>query len=225
LEPLTGLLLAGLAVAALSFAHTLVKLVRTANLADWGSPWINLLDGVNRLFCFWFHRMSPTRLPLPAEGPAIVVANHVSGLDPLLLIGASPRPLRFLIARDQFERFGLQWLFRAVGCLPVDRGSRPDIAFRAALRTLHDGQVIALFPHGRIRLPGEAPGMLKPGAVRLAVATGCGVFPVRIQGVRAEGRVVSAVFVRSHVKLELYPPLRPALGEAELTARLGSMLG
>ncbi|MGD2083234.1 MAG: 1-acyl-sn-glycerol-3-phosphate acyltransferase, partial [Chromatiales bacterium] len=104
MEPLTGLLLAGLAAAATAFLYRLFSLVRAANLTDWGSGWLNLLDGVNRLFCRYYHRMNDVVLPLPAEGAAIVVANHVSGLDPLLLIAASRRPLRFLIAREQFER-------------------------------------------------------------------------------------------------------------------------
>ncbi len=71
------------------------------NLTDWGQGWLNVLDGFNRIFCRQFHRLNEVWLDLPEAGPAVVVSNHVSGLDPLLLIASSPRPLRFLIASEQ----------------------------------------------------------------------------------------------------------------------------
>jgi 1-acyl-sn-glycerol-3-phosphate acyltransferase len=225
LEPLTGLLLAGLAAAGLAFLSTLLRLVRIVSLTDWGSPWINFLDGVNRLFCLWFHRMSPARLPLPAHGPAIVVANHVSGLDPLLLIAASPRPLRFIIAREQFERFALRWLFRRVGCIPVDRERQPEKALRHALKSLQQGEVVALFPFGRIHLPSDVTARIKPGAALLARRSGAPVVAAKIRGVRGVGKVVRAVFVRSRVSLRIWPPLRPEnLGTKEIAKRIGSLL-
>ncbi len=56
----------------------------------------------------------------------MVVANHISGLDPLLMAAASRRSLHFMIAREQYERFGLKWLFRMAGCIPVDRERAPE---------------------------------------------------------------------------------------------------
>ena len=79
-------------------------------------------------------------IPLPETGAAIVVCNHISGLDPLVLIAATPRPLRFLIAREEYERFGLQWLFRLGKCIPVERDKRPELAMRAALRAIENGE-------------------------------------------------------------------------------------
>ena len=51
--------------------------------ADWGSGWLNALDGLARIFCRRYHRMNSAVLDLPERGGAIVVANHVSGLDPI----------------------------------------------------------------------------------------------------------------------------------------------
>ena len=104
--------------------------------------------------------MNDAVLPLPRSGPAIVVANHVSGLDPLLLVSASRRPLRFIVAREQYRRPELKWLLRAMGCIPVDRERQPQKALRHALRSLREGEVVALFPEGRIHLPGDAPSRL-----------------------------------------------------------------
>lgn len=157
--------------------------------ADWGRPWMNHLDGLNRLFCRYYHRLQGDRLYLPKSGPAIVAANHISGLDPLLLVAASDRPLRFIIASEQYHRFGLTWLFRAVGCIPVDRKGRPERAFRAALKALEQGDVVALFPHGAIHLDSDPSRRLKPGAIRLAQLADCPITPVRIEGAKAQGKI------------------------------------
>ncbi len=185
----------------------LVRAARQANRVDWGGSWLNLLDGLNRLFCYRYHRLNVTGIRLPRSGPAILVSNHLSGLDPLLLAASARRPLRFLIARGEYERFGLKWLFRAIGCIPVDRARRPEKALRAALRALERGEIVALFPHGGIHLQGDPPRRLKAGAARLAELTGSRIFPVRISGIRGAGGVVSGVLLRSRAQIKLFAPI------------------
>ena len=203
----------------------LVLVANAAQVADWGRGWLNTVDGLNRIFCRRFHRLQRVHLPLPKHGPALVVANHVSGLDPLLLIAASARPLRFIIAREQYERFGLHWLLRAVGCIPLDRAASPHRALAAARHALQRGEVVALFPHGRIHLESEGPVRLKPGILHLAKLSGAPVYPVRIDGVRGAGRTVSAVFMRSRVRLTLFPHLYYVDSDPErLLATLGQQL-
>ncbi len=216
-----GIALAGLVLAWLA-GRRLVAACRRANLTDWGHPWLNLLDGLNRLYCVRFHGLNlHSRLRLPRSGPAIVVANHVSGLDPLLLIAASRRPLRFLIAREQYRRPGLHWLFRAVGCIPVDRERRPARALREALKRVREGEVVAVFPHGKIHLDSDPPHRLKPGAVYLALTTGAPLIPVRIDGVRGQGHVLPALFLPSNSYLSVLPVLQPQRMEGrELLSRL-----
>jgi 1-acyl-sn-glycerol-3-phosphate acyltransferase len=176
---------------------------RMANRAEWGSFWLNRLDGLNRLFCRYYHRLEPVTLPLPDQGGAVVVSNHVSGLDPLLMIASSRRPLRFLIAREQYQRFGLRWLFRAVGCIPVNRESSPEKALRQAFKALQQGEVVALFPHGKIHLDRDPPRKIKAGASRLASKTKVPLVAVRISGVSVEGHVLLPVLLRSRAKIEL----------------------
>lgn len=198
-----ALLLAGV-VLAVWWAKT--KLL-TFSRADWGNSWLNALDGLNRIFCHRFHRMRSTHLALPARGPALVVANHISGLDPLLMIAACHRPLHFLIAREQYERFGLKWLFRAVGCIPVERGGNTKPALAAAREALERGEVIALFPQGRIHLAHEPPVQLKPGIAHLAKFSKAPVHPLFIEGIRGIGHTVGAVFLRSCARITILPPL------------------
>lgn len=186
-----------------------------ASRADWGHRGLNALDGLNRIFCHRFHRLRVMHLPLPARGPALVVANHISGLDPLLMIAACHRPLRFLIAREQYERFGLQWLFRAVGCIPVERGGNTKPALAAARKALQRGEVVALFPHGRIQLADEPPVRLKQGIVHLAKFSGAPVYSLYIDGISGAGHTIGAVFRRSRARLTIFPHLYYADDEPE----------
>jgi 1-acyl-sn-glycerol-3-phosphate acyltransferase len=175
---------------------------------DWGKPAINWIDGLVRLLCRIVHRLPSTEIPLPQQGGALVVANHVSGLDPFLLIASTRRPLRFLIAREEYERPYLNWLFKASGCIPVDRSGNPELALRQALKALKKGEVIAIFPHGKIHLDSDPPRKLKAGFARLAAWTNVPVYSVRIDGVAAQGHVILAPFVPSKVNLTVFSPLQ-----------------
>ncbi|OUR65459.1 1-acyl-sn-glycerol-3-phosphate acyltransferase [Methylophaga sp. 42_25_T18] len=174
-----------------------------ASKVDWGGPTVNWIDGLVRLLCKYIHRLPTTEIPLPDSGAAIVVANHVSGLDPFLLIAASRRPLRFLIAREEYERPVLHWLFKASGCIPVDRHGKPELALRQALRALQAGEVVALFPHGKIHLDSDPPRKIKGGVARLAAWSEATIYPVRIDGIGAQGTVALAPIIPSHVILTL----------------------
>ena len=194
--------------------HKLLRACEAANGADWGRRWLNRLDGLNRILCRRFHRLNHEPLNLPATGGVLVASNHVSGLDPLLLIAASPRPLRFLIAREEYERWWLRWLLRAVGCIPVERTRNPRAALYAAREALERGEVVALFPHGRIHLDHHPPTPLKRGIVLLARMTGAPILPVRVEGVRGQGMTVAAVFIPSRARVQSFPPL-PCEGLSE----------
>jgi 1-acyl-sn-glycerol-3-phosphate acyltransferase len=172
---------------------------------DWGHPHANFVDGSVRWFCRSFHRMPDITIPLPETGPAIVVANHVSGLDPFLLITASKRPLRFLVAREQYRRMGQHWLLRAAGCIPVDRERRPEKALRLAFEALARGEVVALFPQGGIQWPVEAEKRIKGGAIKMAIHSTAPIFPVRIDGIGLPGYTLLSFFIPSRVNMEVKP--------------------
>jgi 1-acyl-sn-glycerol-3-phosphate acyltransferase len=99
------------------------------------------------------------RRHLPNRGAAIVVCNHVSFMDALVVGGASRRPLRFLMDKPIFESPGLNWLFRLVGAIPVESERRDPGNVRQALeqvsRALAAGEVVMLFPEGRLTPDGE----------------------------------------------------------------------
>ncbi|TDR50631.1 1-acyl-sn-glycerol-3-phosphate acyltransferase [Halomonas ventosae] len=96
---------------------------------------------------------------IPPRGPAIVVCNHVSFMDALVVGGASPRPLRFLMDKPIYESPWLNWLFRLVGAIPVDADRRDPGSVRRALievsHALRQGEVVMVFPEGRLTPDGE----------------------------------------------------------------------
>ncbi len=205
--------------------HSLFRKADAANVADWGSKWQNRLDGLNRLFLRRYHKCHIDPVPLPQEGPALVVANHISGLDPMMMIAACQRPVYFIIASEQYYRFGLTWLFRLGGCIPVDRSSRDDSAFRAALQALQEGKVIGLFPEGGIHLPGKGPKRLKRGVARLAKLSGAPVYPMRVSGVKLPGHVLPAVLLPNAARLKSFPPVAcDVLDERECLHQLAQIL-
>lgn len=96
---------------------------------------------------------------IPAEGAAVVVCNHVSFVDPVLLMAASPRPIRFLMDHRIFQTPVLGWLFRLAKAIPIaPRSEDPaayEAAFDAADQVLAEGDLLGIFPEGGLTLDGR----------------------------------------------------------------------
>ncbi len=125
---------------------------------------------------------------IPASGPVLVAANHRSYFDvaALALVAASlGRPVRFLAKRELFDAPVIGQLARALGGIPVDRGTGSDRPLREATRALQAGEVVVILPQGTIP---RGPAFFDPelrgrtGAARLAKATGVPVVPIGIWG-------------------------------------------
>ncbi len=121
---------------------------------------------------------------IPVTGPALLVSNHVSYLDPLCLpymTNEIGRRTRILTKAELFERRLSARVMRSLGHIPVERGTADSGALDAAAATLARGELVAVFPEGTIsRDLDPMPG--KTGAARLARATGVPVVPVGLWG-------------------------------------------
>ena len=95
---------------------------------------------------------------IPAHGAAILVCNHVSFVDAVLLMAASPRPIRFLMDHQIFKVPVLGWMFKLAKAIPIaPRTQDPlayEAAFEAAAQVLNDGDLLAIFPEGGITKDG-----------------------------------------------------------------------
>ena len=119
---------------------------------------------------------------VPAAGAGIVIAPHRSWLDPACVGAASPRPIHFLIAEDIYEKPWSRWFYRMMQGTPVKSGGFASFgSLRGALRVLDRGELVGIFPEGRVIRPG-VENDVQAGAALLAVRTGAPVIPVGIVG-------------------------------------------
>jgi 1-acyl-sn-glycerol-3-phosphate acyltransferase len=128
---------------------------------------------------------------LPATGPAIVVANHPSDVDPILLGVALPRTLHFMADVVQFQRGFVGPIIERLGGFPIHKGEPDRAALERALSLLADGQVVVLFAEGDLYRRAD-PTTFRSGVAFLAARSGVPVVPVAIvgaEGIWSDGRV------------------------------------
>lgn len=118
---------------------------------------------------------------IPSQGGFLVVSNHASNADPVILLAEMPRPLAFMTKEELFRpplvgRFLRLWS----GAFPVRRGGVDIGALRDALDLIREGYPVVLFPEGTRRVAGL--GKAHPGVAYLAMRAGCPVLPVGIVG-------------------------------------------
>ncbi len=124
---------------------------------------------------------------VPRAGPAIVVGNHLSYLDPFahgyFVVRAGRYP-RFLAKAELFENPLLRTVLRGMRQIPVRRGTGDQTPLEEATAAIERGEVVVIYPEGTSTAagPGFTPGRGKTGAVRLALATGARVVPVATWG-------------------------------------------
>ncbi len=119
---------------------------------------------------------------LPGHGGALVVCNHISVMDPLLLVdalGRTGRRPRGLATAGLFRAPVAGWTLRTLGFVPVHRGTaRATEALAPATAALHAGELVMLYPEGGVSRGEQWPMPGKTGAARLALSTGVPVVPV-----------------------------------------------
>lgn len=147
---------------------------------------------LSRLVLILYNRTSVSgRGKIPPEGPCLLIANHASNLDPVIVATSFNRRLRFMAKKELFDVPGLGWLIRHLGSYPVQRGTADRSAFRATIELLREGEAILIFPEGTRTHDGSLQAF-NPGVAILALSTpGVAVLPIYIDGsYRALGRGV-----------------------------------
>ncbi|MFO1053529.1 MAG: lysophospholipid acyltransferase family protein [Planctomycetota bacterium] len=130
--------------------------------------------------CFGLRVVNPPRI----DGPFVLVANHASFLDPILLGVAAGQRVYFMMTTLHFRSPMLGWFYRWVRCIPIAlRGSNRE-PLRIARRVLERGDVLAVFPEGGISRDGA---MLcgSPGAVSLVLDDDVPIIAAHIEGAAA----------------------------------------
>lgn len=165
---------------------------------------------------------------IPVAGPAILACNHVSFVDAVLLMAASPRPIYFVMDHRIFRIPVLGWLFRLAKAIPIapqkDDPAVYEAAFERAAQVLREGDLLAIFPEGAITRDGQLQpfkgGIVKvlerawaegvePPVIPMALVNLWGSFFSRIEQGGAMVRPFRRGFF-SRVGLNVGAPLSPA---------------
>ena len=132
------------------------------------------------------YRVKPKDLEkIPAEGPALLVCNHVSFVDPLIIGGTIHRPVRFVMYYKIFNTPILNYLFKAAKAIPIaSRKEDPEMleqAYEQIAEELRDGRIVCIFPEGQITRSGELNEFRK-GMERIVDQTPVPVIPMALRG-------------------------------------------
>ncbi len=122
---------------------------------------------------------------LPESGPVIVVANHVSFVDALILGGCIRRPVRFVMYYRIYKLPIMNFIFRTARAIPIAGRSENPALYEAAFERMHEalqaGDVLCIFPEGQITADGEM-NEFRPGILRVLERCPVPVMPVALQG-------------------------------------------
>ena len=122
---------------------------------------------------------------LPHEGAAVLVCNHVSYLDAVVIMGASPRPIRFVMDHRIFKIPVLSWIFRTAKVIPIAPAKEDPAVFAHAFdeiaRVLAEGELVCIFPEGRLTSDGEMSAF-KAGIQKIIARTPVPMIPMALRG-------------------------------------------
>ena len=182
---------------------------------------VRALKALGSIYARGFHQLNVrTPCSLPEIGPAILVCNHISSIDPVLVQSACPRRLIvWMMAAEYYDLPALRWGFKLVEAIPVERSGKDLAATRAALRALQNGRVLGIFPEGRIATSHELLPF-QSGVAMMAQRMKVDVYPAFLHGTQRGKTMASAFTQPQSVSLTFGPKvgLRFDAAKAELDA-------
>ncbi len=139
------------------------------------------------VFSRLFYRIESEEVAqLPEEGPALLVCNHVSYADPVVIFGASKRPIRFIMAKEIRNKAPFNLVFQASRtlaiCSPLEDRKTYEETIREAANSLRNGELVMIFPEGRLSPDGEI-GTFRRGVEKLLENAPVPVYPMAIRGI------------------------------------------
>jgi 1-acyl-sn-glycerol-3-phosphate acyltransferase len=172
------------------------------------SPVQSLLYCINYVIArvLWRARIDRP-FPIPPDQGAVILCNHRCPLDPSFIALTVPRVVHWMVAREYCEQPLLGWLLRICGVIPVGRGGIDTAAVKSAIRLAAQGELVGLFPEGRINtsrailLPG------RPGAAMIAIKARVPVVPCFIQGAPYDGTTLGCLLMPASVRLSFGQPI------------------
>jgi 1-acyl-sn-glycerol-3-phosphate acyltransferase len=147
-------------------------------------------------------------LPIAPKQGAVIICNHTSSVDTCLIqLAAGPRVVHWMVAKEYFSMPVFGYLLRLVRCNPVGRAGVDTAATKLAIRQARSGELVGMFPEGRINTSGNLllPG--RPGAAMVALKARVPVIPCYVSGLPYGGTVTSSLTMPAHAKLVVGEPI------------------
>ena len=175
---------------------------------------------------------------VPDEGPALIVCNHVSYMDALILAATIPRPVRFVMYYRIFNIPVMSWIFRTAKAIPI-AGAKEDPelmrrAFEEIDAALAAGEIVGIFPEGALTKDGEIAAF-KSGVEKILERRPVPVVPMALKGMWTSmwsrrdtrlGRMRVPRRFRAHVEVMAGEPMDGATATADvLEARVRALRG
>ncbi|MYM25735.1 MFS transporter [Duganella sp. FT135W] len=175
---------------------------------------------------------------IPAEGAAVLVCNHVSYVDAIVIGAASPRPIRFVMDHRIFKLPLLGWIFRTARAIPIAPAKEDpwlmEKAYIDIAQALHEGDLVCIFPEGQLTRTGDI-NEFKGGVAKIIERTKVPVIPMALRGLwghllsRNQENVFERVFrkgLRSRLSLAVGTPVAPQdVSPDDLKQRVAALRG
>jgi 1-acyl-sn-glycerol-3-phosphate acyltransferase len=146
---------------------------------------------------------------IPESGPALLVCNHVSFVDALVISAACRRPIRWVMDHRIFRTPVLSFFFRTARAIPIAPAKEDaellERAYARIAQELEDGQLVGLFPEGRLTPDGEM-GEFRGGVMRVLKERPVPVVPMALSG------LWRSVFARNRKWNRYFPRVRLSVG-------------
>ena len=156
---------------------------------------------------------------VPDEGAAVMVCNHVSYVDALIIAGCVRRPIRFVMYYKIYNLPILNFVFRTAGAIPIaGKDENPELmekAFSEIEQALKEGDLVCIFPEGKLTFNGKM-NKFRPGVERILETTPVPVIPMALNGLwgsvfsRDSSNIILRILkgIRSSVEIKIAPSIQ-----------------
>ncbi|MCL1047280.1 MFS transporter [Shewanella electrodiphila] len=164
----------------LAAMNTVVALYVYSQVPEFAQRFISYL-----LSHFMYRVKVNGRIHIPAQGAGVIVCNHVSYVDALIIMGSSTRPIRFVMDKSISEIPLLKYLFRHAGVIPICSPKQCKATYENAFEQIHHAlnneELVCIFPEGRLSVDGDI-AEFRPGVERILERDPVTVIPMSLSG-------------------------------------------
>lgn len=157
---------------------------------------------------------------IPKDGPVILIANHISNFDPLVVGASVKRPVHFMAKEELFRVPLLKNLVLSLGAFPIKRGGNDRKAIKTGLDILSNNNILGIFPEGTRSKTGEM-GQGLPGAALFALKSDAVVIPI---GIVASYKLFKPIYVNIGEPLALDSFRKDKLNSEDLNMAINHMM-